>query len=127
KVPTSVVVIASVTGLIGLSDEVGYSTTKAAAGHLSKALAVEWARRGFSIRINSIYPGCIRTSMLEEAVNGFVREGVMDEETVWKSMSELALLGCIGDVTDIAAGAVYLASDEAKFVTGTSLVIDGGW
>lgn len=125
--PSSVVLIASVAGLVGLSDEVAYSAAKAAVGHLPKSLAVEWAQHGHAIRINAIYPGCIRTPMLEEAVNGFVREGVMDEASAWKTMADLALLKQIGNVNDIAAGAIYLASDEAKFVTGTSLVIDGGW
>ena len=125
--PASVINIASVAGLIGLGDEVAYSVSKAGLGHLAKALAVEWARHGFSIRVNSIFPGCIRTPMLEKAVDGFVREGVMPAETAWQAMRDFSVLGQIGDVTDIAMGAVYLASNEAKFVTGTSLVIDGGW
>lgn len=125
--PASVINIASVAGLIGLSDEGAYGVSKAGVAHIAKALGVEWARRGYHIRVNTIYPGCIRTSMLEEAVAGFVREGVMPAETAWQGMRDFSVLGQIGEPEDIAMGAVYLASDEAKFVTGTSLVIDGGW
>ncbi|QUT06845.1 SDR family oxidoreductase [Sphingobium phenoxybenzoativorans] len=127
EAPASVINIASVAGLIGLGDEVAYSVSKAGVGHMARALAVEWAQHGFSIRVNAIFPGCIRTSMLEAAVEGFVREGIMPAETAWQGMRDYSVLGQIGEVSDIAMGAVYLASDEAKFVTGTSLVIDGGW
>lgn len=125
--PAAVINIASVAGMAGQSDLSVYSAAKAAVGHLAQSLAIEWTNHGYRIRINAIFPGCIRTAMLEDAINGMVREGVLPAEDAWGSMSRLSPLNQIGDPSDIAMGAVYLASDEAKFITGTSLVIDGGW
>lgn len=65
--------------------------------------------------------------MLEEAIEGMVREGVLPADDAWGSMRRLSPLDEIGEPSDIAMGAVYLASDEARFVNGTSLIIDGGW
>jgi 3(or 17)beta-hydroxysteroid dehydrogenase len=125
--PSSVINIASVAGMAGQANLSAYSASKAAVGHLAKSLAVEWALAGHAVRVNAIYPGCIQTPMLDAAVAGWVREGILDEKTASSSMRDLSPMKQIGEVADIAMGAVYLASDEAKFVTGTSLVIDGGW
>lgn len=123
----SVINIASVAGMAGQRDLAVYSAAKAAVGHLAQSLAVEWTSHGFRIRVNAIFPGCIRTPMLEDAIAGMVREGVLPKDDPWAAMRSLSPLDEIGDPSDIAMGAVYLASDEAQFVTGTSLVIDGGW
>lgn len=125
--PSAVINIASVAGLSGQVNLSAYSASKAAVAHLAKSLAVEWSRAGHAIRVNAIYPGCIQTPMLDAAVAGWVRDGILDEETAWNNMRDLSPMKQIGEVADIAMGAVYLASDEAKFVTGTSLIIDGGW
>lgn len=125
--PAAVINIASVAGLRGQPDLSVYSVSKAAVGHLATTLAVEWAKHGHRIRVNAIYPGCIQTPMLEEAVNGWVRENILTADSAWENMRKLSPMNEIGETSDIAMGAVYLASDEAKFVTGTSLVIDGGW
>lgn len=124
---SSVINIASVAGLAGQRDLAVYSATKAAVGHLAQSLAIEWASHGYRIRANVIFPGCIRTPMLEEAIDGMVREGVLPADDAWGSMRRLSPLDEIGEPSDIAMGAVYLASDEARFVNGTSLIIDGGW
>lgn len=125
--PASVINISSIAGLVGYPDQVAYNTSKGAVRHLSKSLAIEWAAHGAGIRCNSIHPGCIRTPMLEMAVEGWVENGSVPAEDPWAAVASLCPLNMVGSPEDIAMGAVYLASDEARFVTGIELVIDGGW
>lgn len=126
----SVVNISSIAGIVGFAGQVGYNTSKAGVRHLSKSLAIEWARRRLGIRVNSVHPGCIRTPMLDSAAARWAAEGSMlqaGEKDIHVAIANLHPVGRIGRVEDIAFGAVYLASDEAGFVTGTELIIDGGW
>lgn len=123
----SVVNISSIAGLVGYPDQLAYNTSKGAVRHMTKSLAIEWASHALPIRCNSIHPGCIRTPMLEMAVEGWVREGSIPPDDPWASVASLCPLNAVGNPEDIAMGAVYLASDEARFVTGIELVIDGGW
>lgn len=125
--PASVVNISSIAGLVGYPDQLAYNTSKGAVRHMTKSLAIEWAAHGTPIRCNSIHPGCIRTPMLEMAVEGWVAAGSIPKDDPWGAVASLCPLNMVGDPTDIAMGAVYLASDEARFVTGIELVIDGGW
>jgi 3(or 17)beta-hydroxysteroid dehydrogenase len=125
--PASVVNISSIAGLVGYPDQLAYNTSKGAVRHMSKSLAIEWAAHGLAIRCNSIHPGCIRTPMLEMAVEGWVREGSIPADDPWAAVASLCPLNAVGSPEDIAMGALYLASDEARFVTGIELVIDGGW
>ena len=85
---------------------------------MTKAVAVELARKGYNIRVNSIHPGMVLTPMLMKAV---------PTQEARDAMKSLQPLGRIGLPEDIAYGAVYLASDESSFVTGSELHIDGGW
>jgi len=80
-------------------------------------LASEWAVK--KIRVNAIAPGYIRT----ELVQGVIDKGIMPMDAVIKRTPQ----GRIGEVEDVLGGAVYLASDEASFVTGSILTVDGGW
>jgi NAD(P)-dependent dehydrogenase (short-subunit alcohol dehydrogenase family) len=123
----SVVNISSIAGLVGYPDQIAYNTSKGAVRHMTKSLAIEWASHALPIRCNSIHPGCIRTPMLELAVEGWVREGSIPHDDPWAAVAGLCPLNAVGSPEDIAMGAVYLASDEARFVTGIELVIDGGW
>lgn len=123
----SVINISSIAGLVGYPDQLAYNTSKGAVRHMTKSLAIEWASHALPIRCNSIHPGCIRTPMLEMAVEGWVREGSIPPDDPWAAVAALCPLNAVGSPEDIAMGAVYLASDEARFVTGIELVIDGGW
>lgn len=125
--PSSVINISSIAGLVGYPDQPAYNTSKGAVRQLSKSLAIEWAAHALPIRCNSIHPGCIRTPMLEMAVEGWVRAGSIPAADPWGAVASLCPLNAVGAPRDIAMGAVYLASDEARFVTGIELVIDGGW
>ena len=75
------------------------------------------------IRVNSVHPGFIWTPMVE----GFLQTQDSEADAGRKALGELHPLGHVGEPDDIAMGVVYLASDESKFITGTELVIDGGY
>ncbi len=105
--------ITSVVGVTGNAGQVNYAASKAGLIGLSKSLAAEVATRG--ITVNCIAPGFIESPMT----------AVLDEKQREKILSDIPL-GMIGSPQDIAAGVVYLASNEAKYVTGQTLHINGG-
>jgi 2,5-dichloro-2,5-cyclohexadiene-1,4-diol dehydrogenase 2 len=110
----SIINISSLYGWVGSPNAISYHATKAAVRHMTKAAALELAAS--NVRVNSILPGQIQTQMLAR---------ITPEQAL--AISEATPLGRIGEPNDIAYGALYLASDEAKFVTGIDLLIDGGW
>jgi NAD(P)-dependent dehydrogenase (short-subunit alcohol dehydrogenase family) len=116
----SIINLSSIYGLVGGADVPPYHASKGAVRLMSKTDALIYAPDG--IRVNSIHPGFIWTPMVEHhlSAQGDLAEGR-------KAADALHPLGHIGEADDIAWGAVYLASDEAKFVTGAELVIDGGY
>ena len=104
---------------------VSYATSKAAVIAFTKALAMETAPQ--NIRVNCVCPGCIDTPMIAREVKEWIRQGIYDNENQARdALASAYPVGHIGEVSDIAHAALYLASDEAKFVTGTALVVDGG-
>jgi NAD(P)-dependent dehydrogenase (short-subunit alcohol dehydrogenase family) len=116
----SIVNLSSIYGLISAPDVPPYHASKGAVRLMSKTDALLYAAD--RIRVNSIHPGFIWTPMVEGFLNG-----AGDVEAGRKATDALHPLGHIGEPDDIAWGAVYLASDEAKFITGTELIIDGGY
>ena len=99
-----------------------YNTTKAAVNHFTRMVAMEYAPKG--IRANAILPGLMETPMVEQALADFYADGDIDE--MFRKRAAQAPMGHGGDAWDVAYAAVYLASDEAKYVTGAELVVDGG-
>ena len=116
----SIINLSSIYGLVGGPDVPPYHSSKGAVRLMTKTDALLYAAD--KIRVNSIHPGFIWTPMVEAhlSAQGDLAEGR-------KAADSLHPLGHIGEPDDIAWGAVYLASDEAKFVTGAELVIDGGY
>jgi NAD(P)-dependent dehydrogenase (short-subunit alcohol dehydrogenase family) len=117
----SIVNIASINGVIGNHDIPTYHGTKGAVRLMTKTDAVLYARDG--IRVNCIHPGSIRTP-LSERVAGEHPDG---PEAYFAALAAAHPLGRQGEPRDIGYGVLYLASDEAAFVTGSELVIDGGY
>ncbi|HEX5776636.1 MAG TPA: glucose 1-dehydrogenase [Caulobacteraceae bacterium] len=116
----SIINLSSIYGLVGGADVPPYHASKGAVRLMTKTDAMIYAPD--RIRVNSIHPGFIWTPMVEHHL------GAMgDIEDARKAADAMHPLGHIGEADDIAWGAVYLASDEAKFVTGSELVIDGGY
>jgi len=116
----SIINLSSIYGLVGAPDVPPYHASKGAVRLMSKADALIYAPD--RIRVNSVHPGFIWTPM----VDGFVHTAE-DPEAARQATAALHPLGHMGEPDDIAWGCVYLASDEAKFVTGSELVIDGGY
>jgi NAD(P)-dependent dehydrogenase (short-subunit alcohol dehydrogenase family) len=121
----SIVNISSVAGLKGSPGLAGYCATKGAVRLFTKAVALECANAKDGIRVNSVHPGLIETPIwltVGEAVNpGANAPPDLD------AMSAMAVpLGVKGVPLDIANGVLWLCSDEARYVTGLELVIDGG-
>lgn len=118
----SIVNFSSILGIAASSTTAAYCASKGAVRLFSKSAALHCAKAGYRIRVNSIHPGYIRTPMLDAALS---RLGNPREEL--RRVEALTPLGHAGEPDDIAFGVLYLASDESKFVTGTELVIDGGY
>jgi NAD(P)-dependent dehydrogenase (short-subunit alcohol dehydrogenase family) len=113
----SIINISSQLGLVGTDhSSPQYQASKGAVRLLTKATAIQYAKEG--IRANSVHPGPIVTPMTEAAR--------ADPERYQLMLSRVPL-GCYGQPEDVAYGVLYLASDEARWVTGSELVIDGGW
>jgi NAD(P)-dependent dehydrogenase (short-subunit alcohol dehydrogenase family) len=116
----SIVNLSSIYGLVGAADAPPYHASKGAVRLMSKTDAMIYAPD--RIRVNSIHPGFIWTPMVQHFL-----EGGGDVAEGRRAVNALHPLGHIGEPDDIAWGVVYLASDEAKFVTGSELVVDGGY
>jgi NAD(P)-dependent dehydrogenase (short-subunit alcohol dehydrogenase family) len=103
----------------------GYYTTKAAMNHLTATTAVDFAAK--HIRVNAVLPGLMKTPMVAAAVEGLADSyGAGDVEELWKARDAQVPMGHMGDAWDVAHAALFLASDEARYVTGVALVVDGG-
>jgi len=116
----SIINLSSIYGLVGAADAPPYHASKGAVRMMSKTDALQYAPH--HIRVNSVHPGFIWTPLVEAFVNS-----APDPAALRAALDAKHPLGHIGDPDDVAWGIVYLASDEAKFVTGSELVIDGGY
>jgi 2-keto-3-deoxy-L-fuconate dehydrogenase len=115
-----IVNMASVAGLVGIQDRLAYSTTKFAVVGLTKCMALDHAAQG--IRVNCICPGRVETPWVAARVKEYP-----DPERAYREMAATQAMGRMGTPQEIAAAALYLASDAASFVTGSAFAIDGGW
>jgi NAD(P)-dependent dehydrogenase (short-subunit alcohol dehydrogenase family) len=113
----AIINISSVAGRVALPYRVVYSTVEAAKNMFTRALACEWAADG--VRVNSIAPGTIRTDLVQENLN----KGLLDAARI----RERTPLGRFGEPEEVAAVAAFLASDEASYITGQTIYVDGGW
>lgn len=122
-----IVNLASTAGLVGSTQDPLYSMTKGGVTLFTKSAALEFARKGYRIRVNSIHPGTIDTDMGDQVLVTRARNlGTNDVEMARRQVIERLPIGRMGVPTDIAKGIVFLASDDAAFMTGAGLVIDGG-
>jgi NAD(P)-dependent dehydrogenase (short-subunit alcohol dehydrogenase family) len=101
-----------------------YYATKAALNHLTRTTAVEYAARG--VRVNAILPGLMKTPMVERSVGLAQSYAGGDVEAMWRARDAQVPMGHMGDAWDVANAALFLASDESRYVTGIELVVDGG-
>lgn len=101
-----------------------YYATKAALNQLTRTTAVEYAAK--RIRVNAILPGLMQTPMVEKSAGLAATYAAGDIEEMWRVRARQVPMGFGGDAWDVAWAAVYLASDESRYVTGIELVVDGG-
>lgn len=112
----SVVNISSIHGQVGMPRMAAYSASKGATDALTRTLALEWAKRG--IRVNAVSPGYFETGMTE---------GLRSNDR-WRShLLERIPMGRFGVPTEVVSAVLYLASPASSYVTGSNLVVDGGW
>jgi NAD(P)-dependent dehydrogenase (short-subunit alcohol dehydrogenase family) len=116
----SIINMASVGGTVGIRDRLAYCTTKFAVVGLTKSMALDHAASG--VRVNCICPGRVETPFVAARLREYP-----DPDEAYRQMSSSQSVGRMGRPEEIAAAALYLASDEAAFVTGSALMIDGGW
>lgn len=117
----SIINLSSIYGLVGGADLPPYHASKGAVRLMSKNDALTYAKD--NIRVNSVHPGFIWTPLVEALAN----DSPEGPEAFRKLLDSRHPIGNVGDPDDIAYGVLYLASDESKFVTGSELVIDGGY
>ena len=118
----SIINISSIEGLVGEPTTAAYNASKGAVRIFSKSAALHCASQGYGIRVNSIHPVAIATKLFEEAVASMPNA----EELMARVLANIPL-GTPGEPLDIANGCLFLASDESKYMTGSELVIDGGY
>lgn len=125
----SIINISSVGGIVALLDTSPYIASKGAVRLFTKAAALECSKSAhdYNIRVNSIHPGFVLTQIVEQAIQAEVEGTGRTYEEAKKSREDLTPIGQFGDPEDIAYGVLYLASDESKFMTGSELIIDGGY
>jgi len=102
-----------------------YYASKAAMNHLTRTTAAEFAAKG--VRVNAILPGLMKTPMVEKTMGLADRYGAADLDAMWEARNRQVPLGSMGDAWDVANTAVFLASDEARYITGVDLLVDGGF
>jgi 3(or 17)beta-hydroxysteroid dehydrogenase len=124
---SAIVNLSSVAGLVGSTGDPLYSMTKGGVALFTKSAALEFARKGYRIRVNSMHPGTTETDMGDQVLTMRARNlGTNDLEPARQQALTRIPIGRMGTVTDIAKGIVFLASDDAAFMTGAGLVVDGG-
>ena len=122
-----IVNLASTAGLVGSTQDPLYSMTKGGVTLFTKSAALEFARKGYRIRVNSMHPGTIETDMGDQVLVARARNlGTNDIEMARRQVIDRLPIGRMGTPADIAKGIVFLASDDAAFMTGAGLVMDGG-
>jgi 2-keto-3-deoxy-L-fuconate dehydrogenase len=116
----SIINLASIGGIVGVRDRFAYCATKFAIVGMTKCMALDHAAS--QVRVNCICPGRVETPWVQQRLAEYP-----DPAKAHAEMRATQALGRMGEPKEIAAAALYLASDEAAFVTGSALIIDGGW
>jgi NAD(P)-dependent dehydrogenase (short-subunit alcohol dehydrogenase family) len=117
---SSIINISSVGGLVAMQNMSAYSAAKGGVAMLTKGMALDLSPRG--IRVNAIAPGAIDTPM----PRNFIKD-LPDREGIWAAIAERHMMKRFGLPHEVVALAIFLASDEASFMTGSVVTIDGGW
>ncbi len=124
---SAIVNLASVAGIVGSQLDPLYSMTKGGVTLFTKSTALAFGRKGWKIRVNSIHPGVIETDMGAQTFASRAKQlGTNDVDGARNTALKQHPIGRLGLPDDIALGIVFLASDDAGFMTGSGMVVDGG-
>jgi NAD(P)-dependent dehydrogenase (short-subunit alcohol dehydrogenase family) len=121
----SIINLSSVFGIVGGAGA-AYNASKGAVRLLSKSVAVHCGNMGYNIRCNSVHPGFIWTPLVQNLVP-FMDEPNLTEDGLREMLTERHPIGRLGTPEEVAKAILFLASDDSSFITGTELVIDGGY
>ena len=121
----SIINISSIAAIrhLGIS-YVSYGTSKAAMNQMTRTTAVQFAAD--HVRVNTILPGLMKTPMVEHSAGLASSYAACDVEAMWRARDAQVPMGHMGDAWDVANAALFLASDESRYVTGIELIVDGG-
>ena len=120
----SIINISSIEGIVGEPMAAAYNASKGGVRIFTKSAALHCANQGYNIRVNSVHPGFIMTQMLDSGLSALAPE---EREAMLARVTGEIPLGAMGEPLDIANGCLFLASDESRYMTGSELVIDGGF
>ena len=120
----AIVNLSSVAGIVGSPMTLAYNASKGAVRLMTKAAALECARAGQKVRVNSVHPGIINTQMMTDAAEQMA--GASGVNDMLERFASLHPMGRLGRDIDVANAVAFLASDKAAFMTGSELVVDGG-
>ncbi|MBX3507947.1 glucose 1-dehydrogenase [Parvibaculum sp.] len=124
----SIINLSSILGLVGQPNASDYNAAKGGVRLLTKSAALECAEAGYNIRVNSVHPGYIDTPMVADALNrGVVSGQAVGPNEMRELLTMLHPIGRLGVDTEIANAILFLSSDESSFMTGTEVVVDGGY
>lgn len=120
----SIINISSIEGIVGEANTAAYNASKGGVRIFTKSVALHCASQGYPIRANSLHPGFILTAMVEEGIASLPEAARLDlQDRLGRDIP----FGTMGEPLDIANGCLFLASDESKYMTGSELIIDGGY
>lgn len=124
----SIVIMSSAAGLKGMPGASAYCTSKGAVRMLAKSVALECAAAGDGVRVNSVHPGGVETPIWQKSgMWQMLRDKLGSDEAAWGALAQATPLKRLATPDEIAHAVLYLASEEAAFVTGAELTIDGGF
>jgi NAD(P)-dependent dehydrogenase (short-subunit alcohol dehydrogenase family) len=125
---SSIINISSIMGIVGYSEVSAYNASKGAVRMFTKGIAVEFATKKMPIRANSIHPGFVITPLLNAGFQRWVEKGFAEKtQDLIDTMAATTPIGRLADPSEIAGVAYFLASADSSYMTGSEVVVDGGW
>jgi len=121
----AIILISSDQAIIGKQNSFAYNLSKTALASMAKTTALDYAK--FNIRANAVCPGTIETPLYHQAIDNYCQKSGEDKTEIHQEEAKLQPLGRLGQPEEVAELVLFLASDKAKFITGSLQVIDGGY
>jgi NAD(P)-dependent dehydrogenase (short-subunit alcohol dehydrogenase family) len=124
----SIINVSSIMGLVGYNEVSAYNASKGAVRLFTKGIAIEFAQKKMPIRANSLHPGFVKTPLLDAGFQRWVEGGFAEKpQDLIDAVSAQTPIGRLAEPSELASGAFFLASADSAYMTGSELVMDGGW